>query len=227
MVSWRFSFEFDKKAERLIFIYTFKPHRALLACEVFLYHLIMKDFLKKHWSNILFFAFLALLIFPQTRMPIQVFVQRLISFSPSEKAEEEREALEDYDWKLQQMNGEDVNFSQSKGNVAIVNFWATWCPPCVAEMPSFQKLYNTYGDNVDFYFVTSEKPEKIENFMKKNQYTLPVFLQTYEAPKQLESSVLPTTYLISKSGKIIIEEEGSADWNSDKMRVLLNQLLNE
>lgn len=160
-------------------------------------------------------------------MPIQVFVQRLISFSPSEKAEEEREALEDYDWKLQQMNGEDVNFSQSKGNVAIVNFWATWCPPCVAEMPSFQKLYNTYGDNVDFYFVTSEKPEKIENFMKKNQYTLPVFLQTYEAPKQLESSVLPTTYLISKSGKIIIEEEGSADWNSDKMRVLLNQLLNE
>ncbi len=183
------------------------------------------SFLKKHWSNILFFAFLALLIFPQTRMPIQVFVQRLISFSPSEKSEAERETIQDYNWKLQQLNGEDVNFSQSKGKVVIVNFWATWCPPCVAEMPSFQKLYDVYGDKVDFYFVTSEKTERVETFMKKNGYTLPVFLQTSEATKQLESSVLPTTYLISKSGVIIIDEEGAADWNSSKMRMLLDELL--
>lgn len=187
----------------------------------------MIPFLKKHWSNILFFAFLALLIIPQTRMPIQVFVQRLISFSPSEKSETEREILQDYDWNLQQLNGEDVNFSQSKGKVVIVNFWATWCPPCVAEMPSFQKLYDTYGDKVDFYFVTSEKPEKIMSFMTKNSYSLPIFLQTYEAPKQLESSVLPTTYLISKTGEIIIGEEGAADWNSKKMRALLDQLLSK
>lgn len=158
-------------------------------------------------------------------MPIQVFVQRLISFSPSEKAETEREILQDYNWNLTQLNEEDANFSQSEGKIIIVNFWATWCPPCVAEMPSFQKLYDTYGSQVDFYFVTSEKPEKVEKFMQKNKYTLPIFFQTAEAPKQLESSVLPTTYLISKSGEIIIDEEGAADWNSDKMRALLDKLL--
>ncbi|MBK5212971.1 MAG: TlpA family protein disulfide reductase [Flavobacteriaceae bacterium] len=191
-------------------------------------------FLKKHWSNILFVAFLALLIIPQTRMPIQVFVQRLISFSPSEKSGNDRETLQDYNWNLQKLDAEavpaerqEVNFSQSKGKVVIVNFWATWCPPCVAEMPSFQKLYDSYKDKVDFYFVTSEKAEKVQHFMEKNGYTLHIYLQTSEAPKQLESNVLPTSYLISKSGEIVIDEEGAADWNSEKMRTLLDNLLIE
>ena len=59
-------------------------------------------FVKKHWSNILFFTFLVLLIIPQTRMPIQVFVQRLVSFSPSEKDKAEREKMEN-----EQVGGEE------------------------------------------------------------------------------------------------------------------------
>lgn len=160
-------------------------------------------------------------------MPIQVFVQRLISFSPSEKAESKRETLEDYNWNLQLLDNEEINFSSSKDKVVIVNFWATWCPPCVAEMPSFQKLYDSYGERVDFYFVTSEKPEKVQKFIDKNEYTFPIFIQSYEAPQKLQSNVLPTTYLISKSGEIVVDETGAADWNSKKMRVLLDKLLSE
>lgn len=160
-------------------------------------------------------------------MPIQVFVQRLVSFSPSEKSEEEREILQDYNWNLQQLNSDEVNFSQSKGKIVIVNFWATWCPPCVAEMPSFQKLYNDYGTKVDFYFITSEKAEKVEKFMVKNGYNLPIYFETSATPKLMESNILPTTYLISKSGKIIIDEEGTADWYSTKMRDLIEKLLSE
>ncbi|WP_221442776.1 MULTISPECIES: TlpA disulfide reductase family protein [Aequorivita] len=187
----------------------------------------MIGFLKEHWSNILFVGLLVLLIIPQTRMPIQVFVQRLISFSPSEKAESKRETLTDYNWSLQPLNSEEINFSQSEGKVTIVNLWATWCPPCVAEMPSFQKLYNSYGEKVDFYFVTSETPEKIEKFMDKNGYNLPIYIQKYKAPTQLESNVLPTTYVMSKTGEIVIDETGVADWNSKKMRALLDKLLSE
>ena len=185
------------------------------------------EFLKKNWNNILFFGFLALLIFPKTRMPIQVFVQRIFAFSPSEKNEKERETLQDYNWNLQKINSEEINFSQSKGKVSIVNFWATWCPPCVAEMPSFQKLYDVYGEKVDFYFVTSEKPEKTISFMAKNGYALPIYLQSYEAPKKLQSQALPTTYVISKTGEIVVDEEGAADWNSKKMHALLEQLLSK
>lgn len=167
-------------------------------------------------------------------MPIQVFVQRLISFSPSETSKSDREMLVDYRWQLQVLDSEDkaevlgeIDFLQSKGKVAIVNFWATWCPPCVAEMPSFQKLYDDYGDNVDFYFVSSEKAEKLKGFMTKHKYNLPVYIQTYQAPEQMQSNVLPTTYLISKKGEIVINETGSADWNSKKMRELLDRLLAE
>ena len=160
-------------------------------------------------------------------MPIQVFVQRLISFSPSETSEDKRETLEDYQWNLQTMNSEEISFSQSKGKVAIINFWATWCPPCIAEMPSFQKLYNDYGTNVDFYFVTSEEPERVHRFLTKHNYTFPVYLQQFEAPGQLQSTVLPTTYVISKNGKIAIKETGVADWNSKKTRNLVDRLLSE
>ncbi len=184
------------------------------------------NFLKKHWSNILFFVFIGLLIVPQTRMPIQVFLQQIIAFTPSEKDEADREVLLDYNWNLQKLSGEALNFSEAKGKVIVLNFWASWCPPCVAEMPSLQKLYDSYGDQVAFYFVTSEKPAKVEQFLKKKNYILPVYLQTYKAPEQLETTVLPTTYVISKTGEIVIAEEGVADWNSKKVRALLDKLLN-
>src|SRR5690554_6943204 len=185
----------------------------------------MKKFLKKQWSNIIFGVFVILLIIPQTRMPIQVFVQRLISFSPSETTEEKRETLQNYHWQLQALDSREINFSQSKGKVVIVNFWATWCPPCVAEMPSFQKLYDEYGNKVDFYFVTSEEPERVQRFLKKHNYSFPVYLQKYEAPAQLQSSVLPTTYVIAKNGEIAISETGVANWYSKKTRDLIDQLL--
>lgn len=187
----------------------------------------LKNFLKKQWSNILFIIFLILLIIPQTRMPIQVFVQRIISFSPSEVKETKRETLENYQWTMLDLNRERVDFSASKNKVAVINMWATWCPPCVAEMPSFQKLYNDYGEKVDFYFITSEEVDRIERFMNKHNYNLPIYLQTHEAPEKLESRLLPTTFVISKSGEIVVKETGSADWNSKKTRNLLNRLLEE
>ncbi|WP_240673161.1 TlpA family protein disulfide reductase [Aequorivita ciconiae] len=187
----------------------------------------MKNFLKKQWSNILFGVFIILLIIPQTRMPIQVFVQRLISFSPSETSEEKRETLSDYNWPLVGLNSEEIDFSQSEGKVVVLNFWATWCPPCVAEMPSFQKLYDDYASKVDFYFVTTEKPDKVTRFLKKHNYSLPAYLQHFESPDQLQSSVLPTTYVLSKTGEIVVNESGVADWNSKKIRNLLDKLLSE
>jgi len=185
------------------------------------------SFIKKQWSNILFGVFIVLMIIPQTRMPIQIFIQRFISFSPSEISQEDRATLKDYNWNLVELNSERTNFSQSEGKVILINFWATWCPPCVAEMPELQELYNEYGDQVDFYFVTNEKPETVNFFLEKKGFELPVFIQIEKSPKVLESSSLPTTYLISKSGEIVMRKTGAASWNSDKVHSVLDALLNE
>jgi thiol-disulfide isomerase/thioredoxin len=184
-------------------------------------------FIKKQWSNILFGVFIVLMIVPQTRMPIQVFIQRFISFSPSEIDKEDRATLKDYNWNLATLNSEKTNLTQSEGKVILINFWATWCPPCVAEMPELQELYNEYGDQVDFYFVTNEKPETVNFFLDKKGFNLPIFLQIEKSPEELESSSLPTTYLISKSGEIIMRKTGAASWNSNNVHEVLDGLLGE
>lgn len=187
----------------------------------------MKKFIKKNWSNIVFLVFIVLLIIPKTRMPIQVGLQRLISFSPSEIDEEKREVLNDYQWRLETLDSESINFSQSEGKVVLINYWATWCPPCVAEMPELQELYDAYSDQVDFYFVTSDEKEKIQKFLTKRNYSFPVFIQSYKSPDILETTSLPTTFLISKSGEIVIRKTGAANWNSDSVHEIIDTLLKE
>lgn len=184
-------------------------------------------FLKKNWVNIFFILFLILLIVPQTRKPIQVTLNRLIAFSPSEISEEKREVLDDYNWKLRGLKGNVADFGESRGEVALVNLWATWCPPCIAEMPSFQKLYDDYGHRVNFYFVSSEEEDKLQQFLKKKEYDLPLYQPFSGTPEKLRSNSLPTTYLISKSGEIVVAKKGAANWNDRSFRQLLDELLSE
>ncbi|WP_029033504.1 TlpA family protein disulfide reductase [Salinimicrobium terrae] len=185
------------------------------------------EFLKKNWSNILFIVIIVLLLIPQTRKPIQVTMNRIIAFSPTRIAVDDRETLENYNWNLVNLQGEPVNFKTSIGEVAVINLWATWCPPCIAEMPSFQKLYDQYGDRVNFYFVSTEDEGKLQQFLDKKNYRLPVYKPLSMAPEILQSRSLPTTYVISRDGKIAVNKKGSANWNDSGFKDLLDQLLAE
>lgn len=167
------------------------------------------------------------MIVPQTSMPIKVFINKILAGSPSLVDTHKRNILSDYNWPLISLDGSDANLNASEGKVVLINFWATWCPPCVAEMPSLQNLYNEYGDRVDFYFVTSEDPEKVTSFMEKKNLDLPIYIQKYEEPKEITTQALPTTYVISKQNEIIIEESGAATWDSKKVKEILNTLLSE
>ncbi|HAT66103.1 MAG TPA: thiol-disulfide oxidoreductase [Flavobacteriaceae bacterium] len=182
---------------------------------------------KKHGSTILLLVLVALLFIPQTGMPIKVFFNRLISFSPSEINVEKRETIHNFDWQLEDLEGTNINFNQSEGKVTLVNFWATWCPPCVAEMPSLQNLYDEYRGAVDFYFVSLESPETLEKFIQKKGYRLPIYIPQEQLPDGLETNSFPTTYLISKNGEIVIDKVGAADWDSEKTKAIIEKLLAE
>ena len=184
----------------------------------------MKETLRKHWSTIALGVIVVLFFIPQTSMPIRSFVSWITAFSPSEIAKEEQVVLQNYDWNLIAENN-SVNLKQSKGKVVLINLWATWCPPCVAEMPSLQNLYDTYGEQVDFYFVSGEEREVVDAFMKKKGYTFPVYLQRFSPPAQLEGRSIPATFLIAKDGKIVIKKAGAADWNSEQTRAIVQELL--
>lgn len=187
-----------------------------------------KHWLIKHKWDVVFYVFLALVIFvPSVRMPVVSTIQRIFAFAPSELSETKQRSVRSFDWPLMNENGQELNFSQSSGRVAVINLWATWCPPCVAEMPSFQKVYDKYGDQVDFYFVSNEDPNTIERFITQKEYTLPTYIPLGNNPREFNSNSLPTTYVLNKEGKIVIEEVGASDWNSRKFHKKLDELLAE
>lgn len=183
-----------------------------------------KNFLQKQWSNILFVVFIFLVLIPQTRQPIQIFLNRAIAFSPSEIESSKRESIQDYEWYLENENQKTVNFTTSKGKVALVNYWATWCAPCIAEMPDLQKLFTDYKDEVDFYFITSEEPKVVKRFLEIEAYTLPVYYLLSSPPDVLKSSSLPTTFLIGKEGDVVMKKKGAANWNSKTVRATIDKL---
>ena len=185
------------------------------------------NFIKKHGSNVLFGCFIILLIIPQTRMPIQVFLQRTISLSPSEILKEDRIVLKSYNWNLIDTTSKSLNLKQSKGSVILINYWAKRCPPCIAEMPAMQNLYDLYGNQVDFYFITNNDPNKVSNYLKTENYKLPVYFQAGKSPVILESNSLPTTFLLSKEGEIVMKKTGAARWNTSKVHHTIDKLLIE
>jgi thiol-disulfide isomerase/thioredoxin len=180
------------------------------------------NWLKNNYSNVLWGIFIILLFVPQTGTPIKVFINRLISFSPSVEDVEDRKTLEDYNWKLMNLEGDVVDFEEFKGKKIVVNFWATWCPPCIAEMPSMQALYDDSKDKAVFVFVTNDDRAAIDKFIAKRNYNLPIYQALSASPTLLKGNSIPTTFVIDESGAVLIEKTGSADWNSKEVRALLD-----
>lgn len=181
---------------------------------------------KSQRSNIIFLVIILIMIIPQTRQPIQIFLQKgLAMFSPSVIKTENRITLTDYDWQLVDENGRSYDFNEAKGKVILINFWATWCPPCIAEMPSMEKLYQDYKDDVVFLFVSNETQEVISKFKEKHDYEFLVHASITRSPKVLEASSIPRTFVLDQKGHIVIDKSGAADWNSDKVRNVLDDLL--
>ena len=177
--------------------------------------------------NILLLLFLGLLIFTPIGFHTKVIINRLISFNPTVIRGEDQNQLSSFNWTLQSESGSAVNFNESKGEVVLINFWATWCPPCVAEMPDLSALHEDYKEDVVFLFVANDQKEKVDIFLEKHGYNIPVYYELGQAPKDLQTRSLPTTYIVSRSGNIVVSEKGSANWNSDRIRKLLDELIGE
>lgn len=177
--------------------------------------------------NLLLLAAIALVLFTPLGFHLKVLVNRIISFNPVPVEEREQQVLESYDWKLQDLQGRSSNLVEAEGKVILINFWASWCPPCVAEMPDLDNLYADYKKDVSFYFVARDQKVKVNAFLDKHGYNLPVYYESGFTPDQLYSGALPTTFIIDKKGHIVVAKTGSASWNSPATRKLLDDLIQE
>lgn len=181
---------------------------------------------KSKIKNLIFFILIGLLLIPQTRLPIQVLLHKSLAlFGPSTIDESKQIVIEDYNWILKDDAGIPFNFKNIKGKVILVNFWATWCAPCIAEMSSLQSLHHDYKDDVAFVFVSNEAFPVIKSFLDKKGYTFKVYNSMTQYPNYFNVSSIPRTFLIDKSGNIVMDKTGAANWNSESVRKTIDRLL--
>lgn len=124
--------------------------------------------------------------------------------------------------------GKTVSLSDLKGKVVFLNFWATWCPPCIAEMPSINKLKQSFKDQDDIVFLlvdVDNNLKKSTEFMRKKNYDLPVYVPAGAIPSAYLEGAIPTTVILDKKGEIIARIEGGRDYSSPGMLKALNQLI--
>lgn len=175
--------------------------------------------------NLILILFLAVILFTPVGFNLKVFVNQLIQFNPTEIKADERELLGTYHWDLQDSEGRSYDFANAKGEVVFINFWASWCPPCVAEMPDLDLLYKDYSEDVVFLFVARDQRNSAEQFIDKKGYSFPVYYDLGISPSALEPESLPTTFILDQRGGIVVKKKGVAAWNSKATRDLLNKLL--
>lgn len=126
--------------------------------------------------------------------------------------------------------GQLVNLSQLRGKVVFINFWATWCPPCIAEMPSIQELYTTFKDDDQVVFLmvdVDNKPDRSLKFMKKGNYDLPVHVPASAIPSTFLGSAIPTTLVLNKKGKIALKHEGMGNYAAPEFQTFIKKLASE
>jgi thiol-disulfide isomerase/thioredoxin len=131
-------------------------------------------------------------------------------------------------FKMQTLDGKTVNFESLKGKVVFMNIWATWCPPCVAEMPNIQKLYEKVGsDKIAFVMLSVDEGgvEKVKKFINKKGFTFPVYMPASQMPQEFYSNAIPTTFIISPEGKIVAKQEGMADYDNQEVRDFLQSMV--
>lgn len=125
---------------------------------------------------------------------------------------------------LSDMKGNMVAMDTSK--LTFINVWATWCGPCIAEMPSIESLYERYKDHpkMAFYIVSDEEPTTVQNFLQKKDYQLPFYLYSGNYPAPLSGDAIPRTYMV-RSGKVLAEQIGAVDWNDPQIFKFIDEQL--
>ncbi len=184
--------------------------------------------IKKHWGSLIFYSILLLLVFNTSAK--SWFLQRIIStglFNANIKTEAISNKQSAPDFSFSDSNGNIISSSSLRGKVVFINFWASWCPPCRAEMPSLDKLYLELKSDNRFVFLfvnEDDDPTKAIQYLQKNHFSIPIYNRN-KVSSQIFSGTLPTTVVLDKQGNIVLKHDGMADYSNDKFFEQLKRLL--
>jgi thiol-disulfide isomerase/thioredoxin len=143
----------------------------------------------------------------------------------------EKDATEEdfnFDFSIQDLHGNKIPFEQFRGKVIFLNLWATWCGPCRAEMAGIENLYSKIDKSkIEFVMLSLDRDSdknKVISYMQTKAFSFPGFMPSGYLPKQLKVPEIPTTFIISKEGKIVRKEVGSMRYDTPKFQKFLEGL---
>lgn len=172
-----------------------------------------------------------MLFFPNFKATVLQGLMKVGLFQPGVHSTAHTPATElSWDVTFTNSKGETLNSKALKGKVVFINFWATWCPPCIAEMPSVNQLFKKYQSNPDIVFLlvdADNKLSKSEKFMADRGFGLPVYALQGQMPYEWFEGTLPTTVVLDKKGNIVFRETGVANYASTNFMNFIDRLLKE
>ncbi|CAM3702298.1 TlpA disulfide reductase family protein [Elizabethkingia occulta] len=181
----------------------------------------------KRFINIILIVFVLGIIFiPGVKVFLQSTLIKIGLFSPKFNNEPKEATPAAYTMQIKDEKGADISLEDLKGKVVFINFWATWCPPCIAEMPTIQTLYEKFknDDEVEFVILEVEgNQEKARKLFSDKGLTLPVAFPNGAIPHEFYKGTLPTTVILDKKGVIVFQSEGITNYADQKMTDFIKQ----
>lgn len=129
---------------------------------------------------------------------------------------------------VQDSAGQIFSTNDLKGKVVFINFWATWCPPCRAEMPSLNQLYTRLKDDQRFVFLFVSEDDnlaKAKEYLTQKSFSIPLYSRSSNLPNEVCDGTLPTTIVLNKEGQLVMKHEGLAGYNTEAFIEQLKALL--
>ncbi|MEL7004693.1 MAG: redoxin domain-containing protein [Bacteroidota bacterium] len=128
---------------------------------------------------------------------------------------------------LTDLNQNPIELADLKGKTVFLNFWATWCKPCIAEMPSIENARKILAaDSIVFLLASNESLDKIQKFKQKKSFDLN-FVQLTSPLENLGIMAFPTTHIIAPSGETVFSEMGGREWDSEENLEMIRKINEE
>lgn len=153
------------------------------------------------------------------------FLNKSFATAPTIITNENQAKLESYEWKLKRGDLSYFNFEEAKNKVVFINFWTSWHLPSRAQLDDVQQLYDRYKETMEFYIITDQERALPEELMKRQGYTFPITYQIIGEPSPIELLKPSGTYILDRTGNIVVHQTAIADWDNDTVHTLLDRLI--
>jgi thiol-disulfide isomerase/thioredoxin len=149
--------------------------------------------------------------------------------APALRAQPDAERRLPFDWRVRAVDGREIPMARFRGRPIVLNLWATWCTPCVAELGSIERLQDSLRaqgrDDIVFLLVSLETRRSVQRFQDRRPIGLPLFVELDPMPAVLGIRAVPTTWLIDRDGRIAATHRGARVWDAPDAIALVQRAL--